>query len=90
MPRFLLRQMPEVMKHLSYRIVGESKGGEVRASDPPADTHRCQLGQSTCEMPFKGAEDGHFPLTPQELCRRWYPTVRAREQSARTGEATHR
>lgn len=35
MPRFLLRQMPEVMKHLSYRIVGESKGGEVRASDPP-------------------------------------------------------
>ncbi|KAK8864492.1 hypothetical protein IAR55_001742 [Kwoniella newhampshirensis] len=50
--RFLLIGMPEVMKHLSYRIVDVS--------------------------------------SVKEICKRWYPSVRALERESRTEEVAHR
>ncbi|ODN94267.1 oligoribonuclease [Cryptococcus wingfieldii CBS 7118] len=50
--RFMLIGMPEIMQHLSYRILDVS--------------------------------------TVKEVCRRWYPTVRAKEQKGRAGEIAHR
>ncbi|OWZ60163.1 oligoribonuclease [Cryptococcus neoformans c45] len=50
--RFMLMGMPEVMKHLSYRILDVS--------------------------------------SVKEICRRWYPKVRAQEQESRTTECSHR
>ncbi|WVQ80801.1 hypothetical protein IAT38_002907 [Cryptococcus sp. DSM 104549] len=50
--RFMLIGMPEVMKHLSYRILDVS--------------------------------------TVKEICKRWYPSVRAAERDSRTGEIAHR
>jgi hypothetical protein len=45
--RFLLREMPEVMKHLSYRIVGEWSGLVGTA----LTRSRCQLGEGV----YRGA-----------------------------------
>ncbi|WVQ72450.1 hypothetical protein IAR50_002002 [Cryptococcus sp. DSM 104548] len=50
--RFMLIGMPEVMQHLSYRILDVS--------------------------------------TVKEICRRWYPSVRAKEQESRREEIAHR
>ncbi|WVN88342.1 uncharacterized protein L203_103547 [Cryptococcus depauperatus CBS 7841] len=50
--RFLLVGMPEVMKHLSYRILDVS--------------------------------------TVKEICRRWYPAVRAMEKEKRIEDCSHR
>ncbi|WWD17201.1 hypothetical protein CI109_101639 [Kwoniella shandongensis] len=50
--RFLLIGMPEVMKHLSYRIVDVS--------------------------------------SVKEICKRWYPSVRALHKESRTGDIAHR
>lgn len=64
--------MPEVMKHLSYRILGES------------------TITSSCAKRIVFWYVIEDVSSVKEICRRWYPKVRAQEQESRTTECSHR
>lgn len=76
--RFLLIGMPEVMKHLSYRIVDVSSV-KVSVAELQSET----LGRPSFEKLFPANQ-------VQEIARRWYPQLIKREKESRQKESAHR